>query len=52
VTSEGPQPLADNISLNRALRDQDARDRVLIRAANARAREAAPVRIRAEERAP
>lgn len=52
VTSEGPQPLADNISLNRALRDQDARDRVLLRAANARAREAAPVRIRAEESAP
>ena len=52
VTSEGPQPLAENITTNRALRDQDARDRVLLRDANARAREAAPVRIRAEERAP
>jgi hypothetical protein len=52
VTSEGSQPLAENISTNRALRDQDARDRVLLRDANARAREAAPVRIRAEERAP
>jgi hypothetical protein len=52
VTSEGPQPLAENITTNRALRDQDARDRVLLRDANARAREAARVRIRAEERAP
>jgi len=52
VTSEGLQPLAENISMNRALRDQDDRERVLLRDANARAREAAPVRIRAVERAP
>ena len=49
VTGAGERhPLPENVQRNAALRQQDAANRAAIVAANARAREAAPLRVRLE----